>query len=159
MDHAAHCVGDAPESPAGDFTETPLAELPDGRIVALSRPHRAPFMWQTYSDDGGKNWSAACYAPFSGAGGPSMLVTSSGYLVIVKRGPGLGLNISLDGGLNWDEGTMIDFSTSYNGSMVEVEPDVVLVSYPNSFDEIRPALVRTQRIRITPDGPVPLGTD
>ncbi len=159
MDHAADYIGDAPESPAGDFTETPLAELPDGRIVALSRPHRAPFMWQTYSDDGGKSWSAACYAPFSGAGGPSMLVTSSGYLVIVKRGPGLGLNISLDGGLNWDEGTMIDFSTSYNGSMVEVEPDVVLVSYPNSFDEIRPALVRTQRIRITPDGPVPLGTD
>ena len=159
MDHAAHCIGDTPESPVGDFTETPLAELPDGRIVALSRPHRAPFMWQTYSDDAGRSWGAACYAPFSGAGGPSMVVTTSGYLVIVKRGPALGMNISLDGGLNWDEGTMIDFSTSYNGSMVEVEPDVVLVAYPHSFDEIRPAPVRSQRIRITPDGPLPLGSD
>jgi hypothetical protein len=54
--------------------------------------------------------------------------------------------------------TMIDYTTSFNGSVIEVEPDVVLVAYPDAFDEIRPALVRTQRILITPDGPVPLGT-
>jgi hypothetical protein len=40
-----------------------------------------------------------------------------------------------------------------------VEPDVILVTYPLAMDEIRPALMRTQRIRITPEGPVPLGSD
>ncbi len=115
-------------------------------------------MWQTQSDDGGKSWQAATYAPFSGAGGADMVATRSGYLVIVKRGPGLGLNISLDDGVNWDEGTAIDFTTDYNGTAIEVEPDVILVAYPLAMDEIRPALMRTQRIRITPDGPVPLGS-
>ena len=38
----------------------------------------------------------------------------------------------------------------------EVEPDVVLVVYPESMGEIRPSFVRAQRIRITPEGPVPL---
>ena len=65
------------------------------------------------------------------------------------------MNISTDGGLNWDEGTMIDYTTSFNGSALEVEPDVVLVAYPDTMDEIRPGFAITQRLRITPDGPVP----
>ena len=84
-----------------------------------------------------------------------MVATTSGYLAIVKRGPGLGLHTSMDGGINWDEGTMIDYTTSYNGGLLEVEPDVLLVSTPLAFDEIRPAPSRTYRIRLTPDGPVP----
>ena len=40
--------------------------------------------------------------------------------------------------------------------MVEVEPDVVLVVYPEAMDDKRPAYVRAQLIRITPDGPVPI---
>ena len=159
MDHATNNLLDVPHSPMGDFTETTMAELPDGRVIAMSRPNRSPFMWQTYSEDHGQTWGIACYAPFSGHGGPELLVTQSGYLVLVKRGPGLGMNISLDGGLNWDEGTMVDFSTAFNGSILEVEPDVVLVIYRHAFDEIRPAPARTQRILITPDGPVPLGND
>ena len=99
------------------------------------------------------------FAPFSGHGGPVLVATRSGYLALIKRGPGLGLHCSFDEGVNWDDGTMIDFNTSFNGAMIEVEPDVVLIAYPQSSDEIRPSLVRAQRIRITPDGPVPLGTD
>jgi hypothetical protein len=98
----------------------------------------------------------ACYAPFSGAGGPVLVATRSGYLALIKRGPGCGLHISTDGGVNWDEGTMIDFPDSFNGSAFEVEPDVILVVYPQSMDEIRPSSVRAQRIRITPDGPIPV---
>ncbi len=158
MDHAAMEYGDEPDGPCGDFTETAMAELPSGRIVALSRPSRSPFAWQTHSDDGGRTWRVATHAPFSCAGGPEMVATHSGYLVLVARGPGLGLHYSLDGGVNWGLQTMIDYTTSFNGSVIEVEPDVVLVAYPDAFDEIRPALVRTQRILITPDGPVPLGT-
>jgi hypothetical protein len=157
MDHAASMIGDRPDSPCGGFSETCVAQLPNGRIVALARPFRAPFMWQTHSEDGGRTWRMACYAPFSGAGGPVLVATRSGYLALLKRGPGCGLYISIDGGTNWDEGTMIDFPDSFNGSAVEVEPDVILVVYPQSMDEIRPSMVRAQRIRITPDGPIPVG--
>ena len=45
---------------------------------------------------------------------------------------------------------------SFNGSMIEVEPDVILVAYPESMGEIRPSYIRAQRIRITPEGPVPV---
>ena len=159
MDTATHMLGDEPESPCGDLTESTFGELPGGRIVMLARPVRSATMWQTHSDDGGRSWSLACRAPFSGAGGPNMVATQSGYLAIIKRGPGLGLHTSIDGGLNWDEGTMIDFNTSYNGGLVEVEPDVLLVSTPSAIDEIRPAPARTYRVRITPDGPVPADAD
>ena len=50
---------------------------------------------------------------------------------------------------------MIDLPSSFNGSTIGVEPDLVLVVYPESMDEIRPSYVRAQLIRITPDGPVP----
>ena len=156
MDTAALNLGETPDSPCGGFSETSVAQLPGGRIVALARPFRSPYMWQTHSDDGGKTWRQACYAPFSGAGGPQLVATRSGYLVSIKRGPGVGLHISLDGGLNWDEGTMVDFPSNFNGSAIEVEPDVLLVTYPQAMDEIRPSYARTQRIRITPDGPMPL---
>jgi hypothetical protein len=158
MDYASLYYGDGPEAACGDFTESPVAALTSGRIVALSRPFRSPFMWQTHSDDGGRSWRTACYAPFSGAGGPQLIATRSGYLAVVKRWPGLGLNISVDGGVNWDEGTMIDYSTSFNGRALESEPDVLLVAYGPGMGETRAFRMRMQRIRITPQGPVPLGT-
>jgi len=156
MDNAALCPGAKPDSPCGGFSETAVAQLPDGKIVALARPYRSPFMWQTESNDGGRSWRQACYAPFSGAGGPQMVATRSGYLAIVKRGPGVGLHCSYDGGVNWDEGTMIDFPESFNGSAIETEPDVLLVVYPQSMDEIRPSHARAQLIRISPEGPEPV---
>jgi hypothetical protein len=159
MDHAAARIGDPPDSPCGGFSETAVAQLPGGRIVALARPFRSPFIWQTHSQDGGKNWRMACYAPFSGAGGPVLVATRSGYLAIIKRGPGCGLHISTDGGTNWDEGTMIDLPSVFNGSAIEVEADVILVVYPQSMDEVRPSQVRAQLIRITADGPVPVARE
>jgi hypothetical protein len=156
MDHAALNEGDPPDSPCGGFSETSVAQLSGGRIVALARPFRSPFMWQTHSEDGGQTWRLACYAPFSGAGGPVLVATRSGYLVSLKRGPGVGLHFSADGGLNWDQGTMIDFPSSFNGSALEVEPDVLLVVYPQAMDEIRPSYIRAQRIRMTPAGPIPM---
>ena len=155
MDNARFKLGDKPDSPCGGFSETAMAQLPNGKIVAVARPFRSPFMWQTDSVDDGETWRQACYAPFSGAGGPTMVATESGYLALIRRCHGIGMNISTDGGLNWDEGTMIDYTTSFNGSALEVEPDVVLVAYPDTMDEIRPGFAITQRLRITPDGPVP----
>ena len=155
-DYAASRPGETPGHPNIDFTENYAAELPGGRIVCLSRPYCSPFMWQTHSDDGGRTWSMACYAPFTGAGYPNVVATRSGYLVVVKRGPGLALNVSLDGGTNWDAGVMIDYTTIFNGRVIEVEPDVILVLYAEAMDDVRPAYVRSHRIRITPNGPQPL---
>jgi hypothetical protein len=155
-DHAAGLPDESGAHPNIDMIEPTVAQLPTGRIVLLARPCASPFMWQTHSDDGGQTWSMACYAPFTGHGYANLVCTTSGYLVVVKRGPGLALNISVDRGVNWDQGTMIDYAGSFNGRMVEVEPDVVLMIYPEAGDEVRPSYVRTQLIRITPDGPVPL---
>ena len=155
-DYAAGRPGDAPGHPSIGFSENFAAQLPGGRIVCLTRPFASPFMWQTHSDDGGRSWSMACYAPFTGAGYPNVVATRSGYLTVVKRGPGLALNYSLDGGLNWDAGTMIDFCSIFNGRAIEVEPDVLLVVYHETMDEIRPGYVRAQLIRVTANGPEPL---
>ncbi len=156
MDNAALNDGAKPDGPHGGFSETAFAQLPSGRIVAHARPFAAPFMWRTHSDDGGRTWRLVTYEPFSGSGGPQLLCTRSGYLVSVKRGPALCLHISTDGGTNWDEGAIIDYPASFNGQILEVEPDVVLVVYPESMGETRPSHVRAQLIRITPQGPVPL---
>jgi len=155
MDNATLCLRTKPDSPGGGFSETAAAQLPSGKIVAAARPYASPFMWQTESNDGGKTWRQACYAPFSGAGGPVMVASESGYLALTKRGPGVGLHFSADEGVNWDEGTVVDYPSVFNGAAIEVEPDVMLLVYPQSMDEIRPSYVRAQRIRLTADGPIP----
>lgn len=156
MDNAALHDGGEPDGPHGGFSETAFAELPGGRVVAHARPFAAPFMWRTHSDDGGRTWRLVTYEPFSGAGGPQLVCTRSGYLVSVKRGPALCMHLSADGGVNWDEGTIIDYPVSFNGQLLEVEPDVILVVYPESMGETRPSHVRAQLVRIAPDGPAPL---
>ncbi len=156
MDNATVNDGIKPNGPHGGFSETCFAELPSGRIVAHARPFAAPYMWRTHSDDGGRSWRVVTYEPFSGAGGPQLLCTQSGYLVSVKRGPAVSLHISTDGGMNWDQGTIIDYHASFNGQILEVEPDVVLVVYPESMGEIRRSFTRAQLIRITADGTLPL---
>ena len=153
MDHAALYLGMAPDDHVSDFTETPMAELPSGRIIAMSRPFCSPYMWQTYSDDGGRNWRQACYAPFSASGGPNLVLTQSGYLALIARSSGMGVHISTDEGMNWTAGGMIDSPNYYNGSAIEVEPDVVLVSYP--IIDVVPGYARMQRVRIMPDRTVP----
>ena len=91
-----------------------------------------------------------------GAGGPALVCTQSNYLVLAMRSAGTCMHISTDEGLNWDHGTILDHPTFFNGSMIEVEPDVVLVSYPSSTGEIRPSYAKYQRIKIAPQGPIPL---
>ena len=156
MDHAVVRQDDRPKSHCGGFSETAVAQLPSGRIVAIARPFHSPFMWQTHSEDGGATWRMACYAPFSGAGSPQLVATRSGYLAMVARCVGgVGMHVSIDGGLNWDQGTTLDNASYFNGSIIEVEPDVVLVIYPD-VPNGPGTHVRAQRIRITPQGPVAL---
>ena len=160
-DHATRNPDERPGPyPCTDFSENPSAQLPSGRIVTLARPNFAPFMWQSHSDDGGRSWSPACYAPFSGHGYPNLVATRSGYLAVIKRGQGTSINVSYDGGVNWDAGTTIDLFNWYNGDAIEVEPDVLLVAYHGLPTKppipTRPSRFRLHLIRLSPDGPIPL---
>jgi hypothetical protein len=156
MDNAALFDGVEPDSPHGGWSETAFAELPSGRIVAVCRPYRSPYGWQTHSDDGGRTWQCCTYLPFSPSGGPQMIATQSGYLAVVGRETGLGLHTSVDGGVNWDAGTLLDHDCWFNGFMVEAEPDVALIFYfcPGRTSD-QSSCPRMQRVRITEDGPVP----
>ena len=61
--------------------------------------------------------------------------------------------MSHDDGLNWDEGTVIDYSPWGGGCLVEVEPDVLLCMYTGA----NPAKRRlAQLIRVTPEGIKPI---
>ena len=157
MDTANLVAGLPPESPLADFSEIAAGQLPTGRIIALTRTVRSPHNWQTWSDDGGRTWRQACYGSFSITGGPIMVATASGYLAVVGREIGLTLHTSVDGGLNWDAGTVLDSDPWCNPCMIEAEPDVLLVfNYAPSIDMRTPAMPRMFRIRMTADGPVPL---
>ena len=39
-----------------DLTEQIGAQLGSGRVMAFIRPIYSPWMWETWSDDGGKTW-------------------------------------------------------------------------------------------------------
>ena len=157
MDTANFVAGLPPESPLADFSEIAVGQLPTGRIVALTRTVRSPHNWQTWSDDGGRTWRQACYSTFSITGGPIMVATASGYLAVVGREIGLALHTSVDGGLNWDAGTVLDSDPWCNPCMIEAEPDILLVfSFAPNPDNRTPAVPKMFRIRMTADGPLPL---
>jgi hypothetical protein len=80
-----------------------------------------------------------------------MIKTASGALLIMKRYPDLSVNLSWDGGMSWDEGTIIDFAPWANGQVLEVEPDTVLLVYMGP-DFPSPGKVRSQLVKVTPEG-------
>ena len=135
-----------------DLTEPSLVQLGSGRVLALIRPVYSPWMWETWSDDGGRTWGQCVRGPFPGYAPPNMVRTASGALLIAHRLPGLTVNCSLDDGLTWDAGTMIDTGLWAMGSMVEVEPDLVLYVYWDSCE----GPMRAQYLRVTPAGLEPV---
>jgi hypothetical protein len=139
-----------------DLTEVASAEVSPGKILCLIRPIYSPWMWETWSTDGGASFGPTSRSQITGYGAPQMLKTASGALVIMKRYPDLSVNISWDGGLHWDAGTIIDFPRWANGRILEVEPDVVLFVYM-SGDYPPPGKLRAQLLRVTRDGLQPLG--
>jgi len=127
-----------------DLTEVCASEVDDGKVMALVRPIYSPWMWETWSEDGGRTWGPCMRGPFPGYATPNMLRTSSGAVLVAHRLPGLTVHCSLDGGMSWDHGTMIDNALWAMGSMVEVEPDLVLYLYWDSCY----SLMRGQYLRI-----------
>ena len=134
-------------------SEVSAAETRHGRIVALIRSLTSPWMWETWSEDGGLTWSPAARGPFPMyAATNSMSSTASGTLLIAGRHPGVGVRTSYDDGMTW-ECTRIDTPFYANGFSYEVEPDVVLYIYNGKYSDPR---VRAQLIRVTPLGIEPI---
>jgi hypothetical protein len=145
-----------------DFTETNAVAM-GNTVMAMTRPVYASGMWQSWSHDGGATWDASARASFPGYA-CSMTRLSSGAIVLAHRYPGYSVNVSRDGGRNWDAGTIIDWQPWGQGALIEVEPNVLLVTYMNTDlgdwhnlakTEISPLLA--QRFRVTEDRIVPLG--
>ena len=143
---------------AVDFTEVTGAAI-GNRVMVVVRPIYSQMMWQCWSDDAGATWDAAVRTTFPGYA-QSTIRTTSRAIVVAHRYPQYSVNVSRDDGLNWDEGTVIDYPSWAMGCMVEVEPDVVLCTYMNAASgdiglfSKQPLLA--QIFRVTPDGIVPL---
>ncbi len=135
-----------------DFTE-PTGVAIGNKVMALIRPIYSETMWQCWSSDSGATWDAAARVTFPGYA-QSMVRTRSGAILCAHRYPHYSVNVSYDGGRNWDEGTVIDYAFWGMGCAVEVQPNVVLFTYMN-WERGQPLLA--QLIRVTPKGirPIP----
>lgn len=147
-----------------DLTETNAVAM-GNTVMSLTRPIYGVGMWQSWSYDGGLTWDAAARTSFPGYA-CSMTQTTSGAIVIAHRFPGYSVNVSRDGGRNWDAGTIIDWPAWGQGALIEVEPDVLLVTYMNTdlgdwhnLAKVDKAPLLAQRFRVTKDTIVPLGPD
>ncbi len=78
----------------------------------------------------------------------SMLTTRSGVILIGGRFPGIAVQASFDDGMTW-RCCQIDTALWANGSMYEIEPDVVLFVY-GGLNE--PHQLRYQVLRVTAFG-------
>ena len=80
------------------------------------------------------------------------LATESGVLLIAGRFPGApGLYVSHDSGMTWQAYSIDTGGVTAMGKMYEVQPNVVLYAYGDSYE----SEIRAQFIRITPDGAEP----
>ena len=120
--------------------------------MVFIRPIYSPWMWETWSDDGGLTWGPCVRGPFPGYAAPNMVRTTSGALLIAHRLPWLTIHCSHDEGLTWDQGTTIDSGGWCMGSMCEVEPEGVLYCYWDTYS----TLMRAQRLQVTPSGLAPV---
>jgi len=135
-----------------DFTEVCGVQTNCGDIAALIRPVYSPWMWEARSTDGGATWLPAVRGPFPGYAAPNMTRTASGFIIIAHRLPGLTVDVSADDGQTWTHSTMIDSAIWAMGSMLEVEPDIILYIYWDSFE----SLMRGQFFKVTGSGLIPV---
>lgn len=137
-----------------DLTE-PTGIAIGNKVMVLVRPIYSPMMWQCWSHNGGATWDAAARATFPGYA-QSMVRTSSGVILCAHRYPHYSVHLSRDGGLNWDAGAVVDYPVWAMGCAIEVEPDVVLLTYMNA-DQSMPLLA--QLVKVTAHGIVPVAGD
>jgi len=126
---------------------TSTVQTKEGKVLCLVRPIYSPWMWEIWSDNGGKSWGPATSGPFP-CYAATALATSSGVLLVSGRMPGLGLYVSHDSGMTWKAYRVDTAGLWAMGQMYELEPDLVLYVYMDLYASD----MRAQFIRITPDG-------
>ena len=136
---------------AAIISEVGMAEVEENVLLGIGRPHRDVYMWQIQSNDGGRTWEPASIGPFPGYC-PSLTRTASGALVATTRFPYFAAHLSRDGGRTWDLPVIVDYAMWANQEAIEVEPDVVLVSYMGDILGPGAADSRIARLRVTPEG-------
>ena len=136
---------------AGRYFEVAIAETGDNGIVGIGRPERDPYMWQLRSNDGGRTWEPAALGHFPGYC-PSLTSTASGALVATTRFPHFAAHLSRDGGRTWDPPVILDYCNWANQQALEVEPDVVLLTYMGEINGYGKADSRIARLRVTDRG-------
>ena len=136
---------------ASQYYELGLVEVTDNVLLGLGRPLRDPYMWQIQSNDGGRTWEPAAIGPFSGYC-ISLTRTTSGALLATTRFPHFAAHLSRDGGSTWDPPVLVDYAPWASQRAVEVEPDVVMVSYMGHCMDPGLADARVVRLRITSEG-------
>ena len=135
----------------GNFSEIGIAEITDNVITGFGRPGPWPYMWQVQSNDGGQTWEPAAFGAFPGYC-ITLTKTTNGALVAIHRFPYLCANVSYDGGITWDAGTIIDYPLWANHKALEVEPGVVLVVYMGHIVDVGQDDNRILRLRVTKQG-------
>jgi hypothetical protein len=134
-----------------NFSEVGLVEVTDNRLLGFGRPGPWPYMWQIRSNDGGLSWEPAAFGNFPGYC-ITLIKAASGALVAVKRFPYLSANVSWDGGVTWDAGTVVDYPIWANHHAIEAEPGVVLVVYMGHIVKHGQPDTRMVRLRATEEG-------
>ncbi len=73
-------------------------------------------------------------------------------MVATTRFPYFAAHLSRDGGRTWEPPVIVDYCSWANQQAVEIEPDVVLVTYMGEMTHPGKADSRIARIRVTDDG-------
>ena len=136
---------------AARYYEVAIDEVAPDVLVGIGRPDRDPYMWQLRSEDGGATWHPAAIGHFPGFC-PSLTATRSGALVATTRYPHFAAHLSRDGGRTWSAPVIVDYAIWGNQHAVEIEPDVVLVTYMGHIMEHGQADSRIARLRVTDEG-------
>ena len=136
---------------AARYYEVAMDEAEPGVLVGIGRPDRDPYMWQLRSEDGGRAWEPAAIGHFPGFC-PSLTRTASGALVATTRYPHFAAHLSRDSGRTWSRPIIIDYAIWANQQAVEIEPDVVLVTYMGHIMDPGQADSRIARLRVTDQG-------
>ena len=135
----------------GNFSEIGLAEVEDNVVIGYGRPGPWPYMWRVQSSDGGKSWEPASFGAFPGYCS-TLTRTASGALVATTRYPHFAAHLSRDGGRTWDPPVIVDYAIWANQQAVEIEPDVVLITYMGHIMDPGQRDSRITRLRVTDSG-------